>query len=236
MGRIERLAEGVTLHLGDCREILPTLGRVDGVVTDPPYGVSLGEGKLNNNRARAGYGSFEDTPESIEQIIVPIIDECRTIASRVVFTPGVRNLFKYAQPDHVGSIYYPAGAGCNAWGFSCWQPIIYYGKDPFGGKGSRPDSFESTEAAEKNGHPCPKPIGQMLKMVERATVRGETILDPFMGSGTTGVAAVKLGRKFIGIEIEPKYFDIACRRIQAALDAPDMFVEAPKPAKQEAML
>ena len=64
----------------------------------------------------------------------------------------------------------------------------------------------------------------------------ETILDPFMGSGTTGVACVNLGRKFIGIEREPKYFDIACKRIQAALDAPDMFVEAPKHAKQEAML
>jgi site-specific DNA-methyltransferase (adenine-specific) len=57
-------------------------------------------------------------------------------------------------------------------------------------------------------------------------------LDPFMGSGTTGVAAVKLGRKFIGIEIEPKYFDIACRRISEALKQPDMFIEKPKPATQ----
>ena len=63
----------------------------------------------------------------------------------------------------------------------------------------------------------------------------ETILDPFMGSGTTGVAAVKLGRKFIGIEIEPKYFDIACRRISEALKQPDMFIEKPKPAVQEAL-
>lgn len=66
---------------------------------------------------------------------------------------------------------------------------------------------------------------------------GQTILDPFMGSGTTGVAAVKLGRKFIGIEIEPKYFEIACRRIADALAQPDMFVEAPEQTpKQEAML
>ena len=62
-----------------------------------------------------------------------------------------------------------------------------------------------------------------------------TILDPFMGSGTTGVAAVKLGRKFIGIEIEEKYFSIACRRISQALAQPDMFVEPPKPAKQESL-
>ena len=66
-------------------------------------------------------------------------------------------------------------------------------------------------------------------------VHGETILDPFMGSGTTGVAVVKLGRKFIGIEIEERYFNIAVRRIQAALDAPDMFVERPKPPKQETL-
>ena len=80
-------------------------------------------------------------------------------------------------------------------------------------------------------HPTEKPVDLMRAVIE--WTRG-TVLDPFMGSGTTGVACVKLGRKFIGIEIEPKYFDIACRRIQAALDAPDMFVEPPKPAKQEA--
>jgi DNA modification methylase len=72
--------------------------------------------------------------------------------------------------------------------------------------------------------------------VTRATRFGETILDPFMGSGTTGVAAVKLGRRFIGIEIEPKYFEIACRRISEALKQPDLFIEKPKPVKQESFL
>ena len=90
-----------------------------------------------------------------------------------------------------------------------------------------------TDGAE---HPTQKPVEIMKWSIEQLPPGCKTILDPFMGSGTTGVAAVKLGRKFIGIEIEPKYFDIACRRIQAALDAPDMFVEPPKPAKQEAML
>ncbi len=74
----------------------------------------------------------------------------------------------------------------------------------------------------------------MMRLVERASLTGDKILDPFMGSGTTGVAAVKLGRKFIGIEIEPKYFDIACRRISDASKQPDMFIERPNP-KQEAM-
>lgn len=62
------------------------------------------------------------------------------------------------------------------------------------------------------------------------------VLDPFMGSGTTGVACAKLGRKFIGIEIEPKYFDIACKRIEQAYKQPDFFVERPKKQKQEALL
>ena len=64
-------------------------------------------------------------------------------------------------------------------------------------------------------------------------IKGHTILDPFMGSGTTGVACVKLGRKFIGIEIEPKYFDIACRRIEAAYAQPDFFVQSPAPKAEQ---
>ena len=84
-------------------------------------------------------------------------------------------------------------------------------------------------------HPTQKPVPLMewcLGFVPDAV----TILDPFMGSGTTGVACVNQSRRFIGIELEPKYFDIACKRIQAALDAPDMFVEQPKKAEQLAML
>ena len=214
-----------TLYLGDCREILPRLGRVDAVVTDPPYGVGL------------DYEStFDDTPDFISSVAVPAIEACRLIASRVVLTPGIKNLFLYPKPDHTGSIYYPAGNGMNCWGFTCWQPILLYGKDPYGGKGSRPDSFHATDGAERNGHPCPKPIGQILRLVDRTTLRAETVLDPFMGSGTTGVACANLDRKFIGIELEPKYFDIACRRIEAAYKQPRLFQEPRAKAVQEAML
>lgn len=235
--REEILAEGVRLILGDCREVMasfPPCFRVNAVVSDPPYGVNLTANF--NYQDRQSYVSYDDTPDNVSKIVVPAILQGIAIADRAAVTTGVKNLHRYPTPTHIGAIYYPAGAGCNSWGFTCWQPIAYYGKDPYGGKGSRPDSFESCEPTEKNGHPCPKPIGQMLKIVERASLRGETILDPFMGSGTTGVAAVKLGRKFIGIEIEPKYFDIACKRISEALKQPDMFIEKPKPAKQEAFL
>jgi DNA modification methylase len=122
-----------------------------------------------------------------------------------------------------------------------WDPVIFWGRPrtdpsvdvkdyhlqmlaPFGAGRVRID------------HPCPRPIEQVEYVVESFVLRGETILDPFMGSGTTGVAAIKLGRKFIGIEIEPKYFDIACRRIEEATRQPDMFIERPKPMVQEALI
>jgi site-specific DNA-methyltransferase (adenine-specific) len=84
---------------------------------------------------------------------------------------------------------------------------------------------------ERTEHPSQKPVDLLIWLLKTYTLHEQTILDPFMGSGTTGVAAVKLGRKFIGIEIEPKYFDIACRRITDALKQPDLFIEKPKPAQ-----
>ena len=223
MTRVETIGRAV-LHLGDCRDILPTLPKVDAVVTDPPYGVRLGN--KPSALGKTAYASFEDTPDNVASVCVPIIVSCVERFGRVVLTPGVKNLFLYPRPNHIGSFYYPSGAGCNSWGFSCWQPILYYGKDPYGGKGSRPDSKESCEAAEQNGHPCPKPIGQMKWLVGRATLPGETVFDPFMGSGTTGVACVQMDRNFVGCELEPAYFDIACKRIEDAQRQGDFFVDA----------
>lgn len=233
--RVEHLAEGVTLHLGDCRDILPHLPKVDAVVTDPPYGVELGKWKSHRVGNRP-YESFDDTPDNVVRSIVPVITQLRENGQRMLVTPGTRCAWAYPNPDELGAIFFPAGAGFSRWGFTCSQPILYYGKDPHPPTNKRPNSVECTENSEKNGHPCPKPAGLMRWLVHRASLSGETILDPFMGSGTTGVAAVKLGRKFIGIEIEPKYFDIACRRISEALKQPDMFIEKPKPATQEALI
>jgi site-specific DNA-methyltransferase (adenine-specific) len=89
---------------------------------------------------------------------------------------------------------------------------------------------------ETDGHPAPMPYSLAADHIQTWTVAGDTILDPFVGSGTAGVAAIKLGRKFIGIEIEPKYFDIACRRLEEASRQADMFIERPAPVKQEAFL
>ncbi|TFH43433.1 MAG: site-specific DNA-methyltransferase, partial [Lysobacterales bacterium] len=92
------------------------------------------------------------------------------------------------------------------------------------------------ERKSRIGHPAPFPLELPRRCIKLFSFVEDTVLDPFMGSGTTGVAAVKLGRKFTGIEIDPGYFDIACRRIAAALKEPDLFVEPPKPIKQEVLL
>lgn len=213
---VERVEIGdAVLYHGDCLEILPTLPKVDAVVTDPPYGVDLGSDPTHviGNRP---YESFTDTPETIASVVVPAINIARSISARTVVTPGTRCAWLYEQPDELGAIYFPAGAGFSRWGFTCSQPILYYGKDPYMPKNKQPNSVQCTEISEKNGHPCPKPARLMQWLVNRSSVRGETVCDPFMGSGTTGVACANLGRKFIGIEIERKYFDIACERIAAA--------------------
>ena len=225
-----------TLYRGDCLEILPTLGKVDAAVTDPPYGVQYaGSATRHSDRHGETYASFEDTPENVAAVVIPAIRHALELSDRAAITPGIRNARMYPEPQGEGVIWYPSGANIGPWGFVCHQPIYYYGRCPFlaTGRGSRPTGFQSTEAAGENGHPCPKPIGQMSWLVERVTSRGDTILDPFMGSGTTIVAAHNLGRVGIGIEIEPKYFDIACKRVEQAVAQQSLF-DQPK-AKPEQM-
>jgi DNA modification methylase len=215
--RVEHLAEGVTLYLGDCREILPTLGKVDAVVTDPPYG--------NGTE----YGIFNDTESAVRELIETVLPWAQENAQRTLVTSGNQCQHLYPRPRWTLAWVTPAGAGSGPWGFSCWQPILAYGSCPYlaSGQGRRSDILIHTESSEPNGHPCPKPINFMKKLIERASLAGQVILDPFMGSGTTGVAAVNMGRKFTGVEIEPRFFDIAVRRINDALARPDLFIEKP---------
>lgn len=236
--RERRVIGDATLFLGDCLDVLPTLPKVDAVITDPPYGVGFA-GSATRHSAPSGvtYASFEDTPEQVRDYIVPRFAASLAIADRAAVTPGLRCHRLYPVPDGEGVIWYPSGANRGPWGFVCHQPIFYYGKCPFlaKGKGSMPTGFKSTEAAEQNGHPCPKPIAQMMWILHRISPFGdpqETILDPFMGSGTTGVACANLGRKFIGIEIERKYFDIACERIENAQRQGKLFEVAPDKPQQ----
>ncbi len=221
MARVEIIGDCV-LYLGDCREILPSLRGVDAVVTDPPYGNGT------------DYGTFNDTEKAVQEIIATVVPWARENVKTTLITSGNQCQHLYPRPKWTLAWVTPAGTGSGPWGFSCWQPILAYGHCPYlaAGKGRRADIIMHTEASEANGHPCPKPIGFLKKLVERASLAGHTILDPFMGSGTTGVACIQLGRKFVGVELEPKFFDIACRRIEDATSRPDMLVELDKRARE----
>ncbi len=242
MIRKEKLAEGVTVFLGDCREVmqdLPSCFRVDAVVTDPPFGVGF------------KYESHDDRPEAYEGGYGNWI-WARLEAAERLCTPGAPIFVWQASPNlrrlHE---WFPRDwrLFCAAKNFVQMRPTpMQWSYDPVvvwwveGAKGwsagtatrdfhiaNTAPVIASPDNIEK-GHPCPRPLDQSLHIIEQWCKPESVVLDPFMGSGTTGVAAVKLGRRFVGIEKEPKYFDIAVRRIQKVLDAPDMFADQSKTA------
>jgi site-specific DNA-methyltransferase (adenine-specific)/modification methylase len=212
--RVEQIGRA-TLYLGDCREVLPTLSPVDAVVTDPPYGIGLDYSTDN----------FDDTPQELQELIADFVPACLALAKVVSITPGNVNHYLYPKPTWTLCWFNRAGAGSGPWGFSCWQPILVYGGDPYlrNQKGRRPDFIEWSETSEKNGHPCPKPARFQKLWIERVAFDAGSILDPFMGSGTTGAASVQMGKDFVGIEMNPTYFDIACKRIEDAQRQGNLF-------------
>jgi site-specific DNA-methyltransferase (adenine-specific) len=244
MSRVEQIAEGVTLYLGDCREIMRGALAIDVLITDPPYGVNLGTHLASKDRradrvlVKDGYASYDDTPENYRAVVVPAIDAALKITKDgrgLVF--GVPPaIWQLPAPTAMGGVYLPAACGRNTWGFSSFVHALLYGRAPNLHLGAKHTAIESTEAAEKNGHPCPKPLSWMMWAVALASTPAETVFDPFMGSGTTGAAAVQLGRRFVGVELEPTYFDLSCVTIEKALKQKDLFIEKPTPAKQLGLL
>jgi site-specific DNA-methyltransferase (adenine-specific) len=235
-----------TLYLGDCLEVMTTFPecfRVDAVITDPPYGIGLKK-KTSDYRDSRFYDAgeslrasvvYDDDPGVIRSMLQVAIPRALGLSERALIFSGPAMLWAYPEPASVGCVFTMAGAGRTAWGFQCMSPVLFYGKDPYlqDGKGGRPNSLKDDQPNREDiDHPCPKPLPWMQWAVNRASRVGESILDPFTGSGTTGVAAVLLGRKFIGIEREPKYFDIACRRIEQAYKQRPLF-EAEPPRKPE---
>lgn len=210
----------VMLYLARCEDVLPMLVGVDSTITDPPYGVELTETRTKNKTVVGTYNGFLDIPDNVMPVILAAMVHCRRISKCVLVTPGIRMLQRYPNADDIGSIFFPNGAGIGSWGFICTHPVLYYGKCPYlaNGLGSRPNSVSATHwnRRENTEHPCEKPLKMMEWLVMRGSMERDTILDPFMGSGTTGVAAVQLGRKFIGIECDPTYFEIARGRIERA--------------------
>lgn len=190
----------VQLHLGDCLDILPTLaaGSVDAVVTDPPYGLDFGDNGWDGH---------------IPDWLTP----ARRVAPIVVFTTAPTTLWDYPRPDWLACWYRTAARSRSAQGgFNHWTPIPVYGKAHFTVDSYYTNAMTTAIANKTIEHPTPKDVRMVAWLVENTSVPGGTVLDPFMGSGTTGVACMKLGRNFIGIERDPVYFKIAQRRIAAA--------------------
>jgi site-specific DNA-methyltransferase (adenine-specific) len=218
------------LWLGDCREILPRLTGIDAVVTDPPYGMKYKSGANSRNSISTTGKRFTETVRGDDQPFDPapwltFADCCFTGAQWFYDRLPAGGSF------HVWNKRGPYAPIDQADGDLIWfnrrlslriVDLVWRGL------------CRTTENSDPIVHPTQKPIALMRWCIEQ--LNSASVLDPFMGSGTTGVACAKMGRKFIGIEIEPKYFDIACCRIEAAYTQPDFFIESPHPQKQEAML
>lgn len=199
-----------TLYLGDCAEILPTLGQFDAVVTDPPYGI--GEARKNNaSRGKLaiakdyGVSDWDDKPITKESV-----DLLRNISNWQIIFGG--NYFELP-PAKCWLIWDKENGASDfadaelAWTNLdkavrlkryMWNGMLRANKEPRG------------------DHPTQKPVGIMEWVISHLPNDVKTIIDPYMGSGTTGVACMKMEKTFVGIERERKYFDIACKRIEDA--------------------
>lgn len=197
--------ELVTLYHGDSRELLPQLvADVDLVLTDPPYANAT------------SYASYDDTPENLRELVASVVVACLQRTRRALITCGVTNMHLYPVPTWVLAWMIPAGAGRSPWGFSCWQPVLAYGADPYleAGLGCRPDAIVRVETSDVDGHPVPKPIDLWRWLLMRGSaVSSDLVLDPFCGAGTTLRAAKDVGRRAIGIELDAGYCEVAARQL-----------------------
>lgn len=216
-----------TLYLGDCMDILPTLDKVDAVITDPPYGINENSKKVASRGKLAApkdYGDFDWDKAPPPDELIELI---RTKGQYQAFFGG--NYFTLP-PTSCWLVWDKLNgnndfADCElAW--TNWPKAVRRLQWRWNGM--------IRQGNEERYHPTQKPL-EVMKWVIELCPKSETILDPFMGSGTTGVAAIQLGRKFIGIEREPKYFDIACQRIEQAVAQGQLFEPEPMKQTQEAM-
>lgn len=200
-----------TIYHGDCREILPHVS-ADVLVTDPPYGLGF------------DYLSYDDTRDSLVCLIAEL-ESAGAFSGRAFVMCGPTQIGLYPEPSWVSAVTWNTTGSFGSFGYNQWMPVLCYGRD-LSGFGNingviKSDTLSISGGAsvgfqrgcDEKKHTCPKPIGIMRWIVQRFTGTGETILDPFTGSGTTLRAAKDLGRKAIGIEIEEKYCEIAARRL-----------------------
>jgi site-specific DNA-methyltransferase (adenine-specific)/modification methylase len=211
-----------TLYLGDCLEILPTLPKVDACITDPPYGMKWNaKGRIGRPSSVATAGGVYGRDWGGIQGDSEPFDPAALLAIGAPLVTWGANHYASRLPDAPGWLIWDkkrggtAGRGftgsdcelawCSETGDCTAIFCLYW------------DGFRRDREVGDHFHPTQKPVALMAWCMDRAKVPATgLVLDPYMGSGTTGVAAIQMGRKFIGIEIDPRYFDIACRRIEDA--------------------
>lgn len=234
--------DGVRLFRADCRDIIQTLDRADHVIFDPPYEKRTHDAKQNTRRIRSDGRAVSPALNFIsidglrEEVTAPLVRLCGGWLISFCTPEGVaawrdaieagggryKRACIWVKPDSAPQFngQGPAmAAECfvTAWcgaGVSAWN-----------GGGGRNVFTHLTNPSNRHGeHPTEKPISLMCEIIQKFTNPGDLILDPFMGSGTTGVAAVRLGRRFIGVEQDTRFFTIASERISDALSRPDLFI------------
>ncbi|MFZ3286574.1 MAG: site-specific DNA-methyltransferase [Telluria sp.] len=212
---------GATLYCGACEEVLPLIGKVDAVITDPPYGIDYEN--AGGFCESSGWTKFEKLGWDKVKPERAIFEQLIAISRVQVIWGG--NYFTDSLPPTMQWLVWDKGqrnftlADCEfAWSSQNRAARIF-------------NYARALALKDGKQHPTQKPIALMAWCIEQVKPNPQLILDPFLGSGTTGVAAIQLGRKFIGIEREPKYFEIACRRIEQAVAQGQLF--APEPMKQD---
>ena len=206
--RIETIGNA-TLYLGDCADILPMIGRVDAVITDPPYGIGIAANPIRQKHEKLDWDSSAPKNELIDLIV--------SLGNEVILWGG--NYFNLPPSqcfliwDKVQPQDFSLAMCEMAWTNIKKKSVKRLVYMQNGCMTKEKDRY----------HPTQKPLHVMKWCIDQCKNDPQTILDPFMGSGTTGVAAAQMGRKFIGIEREESYFDIACRRIEDAQRMGDMF-------------
>lgn len=199
--------DGITIYHGDCREILHSL-TAHCAITDPPYNVGLNYSGGDNR------SDYEDWCSAWFQ-------QLRSKSLSIALTPGTVNVAMWCriqEPNWIIGWHKPAAMGPSPFGVCNWEPVLFWGK-PKRNRGTDVVTAGIVPDKALDGHPCPKPERWAIGLIQLLTDPCETILDPFTGSGTTLVAAKRLGRKAIGIELEEKYCEIAAKRLsQGALN------------------
>jgi site-specific DNA-methyltransferase (adenine-specific) len=207
--------DAVTIYHGDCRELMPSL-TANLVLTDAPYNADFNYGEgTDDSRVWVDYGLWLGER-------VRLMERASTgPVLMFVSVRGALGLTRIHPPHWVGAwtrptAGNPAGDNRGTLILPTWEPCLFYG-DMTAVKCALSDVWRTEKLAERNGHPCPKPVSLIRQILDK--IPGETVLDPFMGSGTTLRAAKDGGRKAIGIDIEEKFCEIAALRCaQEVLD------------------